>query len=133
LIQLLRREQFVEVVGEDSKEIQNGQVVSTEGSWESGVNGALPGIVMEAHPRKGDRYQQEFAGNVASDRAAVLTIRATSQVSFGAFTRVLQTKEFTPLDPGVVEQKFYARGIGFIRSVMVKGGTEEFHLVAIRY
>ena len=119
--------------GEDSKEFQNGQVISTEGSWESGVNGALPGIVMEAHPKKADAYQQEFAGNTASDRAKVLTIRATSQVPFGAFTRVLQTKEFTPLEPGVVEQKFYARGIGFIKSVMVKGGTEEFHLVAIRY
>jgi len=119
--------------GEDSKEIKNRQVVNTEGSWQAGVNGALPGIIMEAHPRKGDAYQQEFAGNTASDRAKVLSIRQTTQVPFGAFKRVLQTREFTPLEPGVVEQKFFARGIGFLRSVMVKGGTEEFHLVAIRY
>jgi hypothetical protein len=119
--------------GEDSKEIENGKVVSTEGSWEAGVNGARPGIVMEAHPRLGDFYGQEHAGKVARDQAKVLNTRATSEVPFGAFTRVLQTKEFTPLEPGVVEQKFYARGIGFIRSVMVKGGTEFFNLVAIRY
>jgi hypothetical protein len=119
--------------GEDSKEITNGQVTSTEGSWEAGVNGATPGIVMEAHPKKGDKYQQEFAGDTASDRAAVLSVRQTADVPFGAFSRVLQTKEFTPLEPGVVEQKFYARGIGFVRSVMVKGGNEEYKLVAIRY
>jgi hypothetical protein len=119
--------------GEDSKEIENGKVVSTEGSWEAGVDGATPGIVMEAHPKRGDRYGQEHAGKVAQDKAAVLSVRQTTQVPFGTFTRVLQTKEFTPLEPGVVEQKFYARGIGFIRSVMVKGGTEEYKLVAIRY
>jgi len=119
--------------GEDSKEIENGQVTSTEGSWEAGVNGALPGIIMEAHPKKGDAYQQEFAGDTASDRAKVLSLRQTTTVPFGTFSRVLQTKEFTPLEPGVVEQKFFAKGIGFIKSVMVKGGKEEFHLVAIRY
>jgi hypothetical protein len=119
--------------GEDSKEIENGKVVSTEGSWQSGVNGALPGIVMEAHPKRGDRYQQEHAGDVAADRAIVMSIRAHSDVPFGAFSKVLQTKEFTKLEPGVVEQKFYAKGIGFIKSVMVKGGSEEYHLVAIRY
>jgi hypothetical protein len=119
--------------GEDSKEITNGQVTSTEGSWEAGVNGAQPGIVMKAHPKRGNKYQQEFAGDTASDRAAVLSIRQTSSVPFGTFSRVLQTREFTPLEPGVVEQKFYARGIGFVRSVMVKGGNEEYRLVAIRY
>jgi hypothetical protein len=119
--------------GEDSKEIENGQVVSTEGSWQAGVNGARPGIVMEAHPKRGDRYQQEHAADVAADRAIVMSIGAHSDVPFGAFNHVLQTKEFTKLEPGVVEQKFYARGIGFIRSLMVKGGSEEYHLVAIRY
>src|ERR1051325_529967 len=119
--------------GEDSKEIQNGQVTSTEGSWQAGVNGALPGIVMEAHPKRGDKYVQEHAGKTAHDQAAVLSLRQTAAVPFGAFTRVLQTKEFSPLEPGIVEQKFYARGIGFVRSVMVKGGTEEWKLVGIRY
>jgi hypothetical protein len=119
--------------GEDTKELENGQVTSTEGSWQAGVNGALPGIIMEAHPKRGDKYQQEFAGDTASDRAQVLSIRQTASTPFGSFTRVLQTKEFTPLEPGIVEQKFFARGIGFVKSFMVQGGTEEFHLVAIRY
>src|SRR5262249_6789376 len=58
--------------GEDAREIQNGKVVSTEGSWEAGVDGALPGIVMEAHPLPGDCYLQEFAPGVAQDQATVL-------------------------------------------------------------
>lgn len=119
--------------GEDSKEIENGKVVSTEGSWEAGVDGATPGIVMEAHPKRGDKYGQEHAGKVAQDKAAVMSVRQTAQTPFGSFTRVLQTREFTPLEPGVVEQKFYAKGIGFVRSVMTKGGQEEYKLVAIRY
>jgi hypothetical protein len=119
--------------GEDSKDIENGQVVSTEGSWQAGVNGARPGIVMKAHPKVGDYYRQEFAGKVAADRAKVISVNTSADVPFGAFGHVLQTREFTELEPGVVEQKFYARGIGFVRSVMVKGGTEVFNLVAIRY
>ena len=46
--------------GEDSKEFQDGSV-STEGSWQAGVNGAEPGILMEAHPQRGDKYYQEFS------------------------------------------------------------------------
>jgi len=121
-------------MGEDSKEIgPSGQVTSTEGSWQAGVNGALPGVVMEAHPKAGDRYRQEFAGDVAADRAIVMNTNTSVQVPFASFTHVLQTKEYTKLERGVIEQKFYARGIGFVRSVMTKGGTEFFNLVAIRY
>jgi hypothetical protein len=60
--------------GEDTKEYSGGVVVSTEGTWEAGVNGALPGIVMEAHPQIGDVYQQENAKRVAQDTAEVLKI-----------------------------------------------------------
>ena len=40
--------------GEDSKEIEDGKIVSTEGSWEAGVDGAKPGIVMKSNPQVGD-------------------------------------------------------------------------------
>ena len=59
--------------GEDSKEYANGVVVSTEGSWEAGVNNAQPGIVMEAQPNVGDTYRQEFSKGVAEDMAEVLS------------------------------------------------------------
>ena len=120
--------------GEDTKELdENGNVVSTEGSWQAGVNGAEPGIIMLADPEKGDKYQQEFAAGVAEDMAQVLGFKDSLCVRYGCFENVLVTKEWTPLEPGVVENKYYAKGVGFIYSTMVKGGDEKLELVRIRH
>src|SRR5215813_12940401 len=116
--------------GEDTKELDpKGNVISTEGSWQAGVNGAMPGIIMEADPRTGDTYQQEFLSGVAEDMATVLASNKTVNVPLGTFKGCLQTKEFTPLEPGAVDYKYYAPGVGFIRSVAVKGGKERLELV----
>ena len=120
--------------GEDTKELdENGNVISTEGTWEAGVNGAEPGIVMEAHPKKVDKYQQEFAADVAEDMAQVIGFVDSFCVSYGCFNNVLVTKEWTPLEKGVVENKYYAKGVGFIYSEMVKGGDETLELVRVRH
>ena len=120
--------------GEDTKELDaNGNVISTEGSWEAGVNGAEPGIIMEANPKKGDKYQQEFASGVAEDMAQVLGFVNSFCVSYGCFNNVLVTKEWTPLERGVVENKYYAQGVGEIFSVIVKGGDEQSELVRVRH
>ena len=119
--------------GEDTKELdENGNVISTEGSWEAGVNGAEPGIVMLADPKKGDKYQQEFAPDVAEDMAQVIGFEDSLCVSYGCFENVLVTKEWSPLEKGVVENKYYAQGVGFIFGTMVKGGDEQSELVRIR-
>jgi len=118
--------------GEDTKELDaNGNVISTEGSWKAGVNGGQPGIVMEANPRVGDTYQQEFSPGVAQDMATVLALNRTVNVPFGSFSDCLETEEFTPLEPGAIDHKFYARGVGFIQSVALKGGRERLELVTI--
>ena len=118
--------------GEATKELDAaGNIISTEGSWEAGVNGALPGIIMEAHPRRGDSYRQEFAAGVAEDMATVIALNRTVKVPFGTFTGCLETEEFSPLDPGALEHKYYAPGVGFIRVVAVKGGKEQLELVNI--
>jgi hypothetical protein len=120
--------------GEDTKELdENGNVTSTEGTWQAGVNGAEPGIVMLAHPHKGGKYQQEFAAGVAEDMAQVVGFKNSLCVRYGCFKHVLVTKEWTPLEPGVVENKYYAKGVGFIYSEMVKGGDETLELVRIRH
>jgi hypothetical protein len=120
--------------GEDTKELdENGNVISTEGSWEAGVDGAEPGIIMEANPQVGDRYHQEFYRGVAEDQAKVLELDASICVRYGCFDNVLVTKEWTRLEPGVVENKYYAPGIGFIYGVMVKGGDEFTELVRVRH
>jgi hypothetical protein len=120
--------------GEDTKELdEDGNVISTEGSWEAGVDGAEPGIIMLADPKKGDRYQQEFLPGVAEDMAQVIGYEDSFCVPYGCFDNVLVTKEWSPLDKGVVENKYYAEGIGFISAVMVKGGEENTELVRIRH
>jgi len=80
--------------GEDSKELDpDGNVISTAGSWQAGVNGAEPGIIMEAHPKVGDRYQQENAPGVAEDMAQVRSLDESACVAYGCFDGLLKTKE----------------------------------------
>jgi hypothetical protein len=118
--------------GEDTEELDSkGRVVSTEGTWRAGVDGAQPGVIMEAHPKVNDHYFQEVAAPIAQDEAIVLNLHEIVAVPFGKFTNCLQTKEFTQLEPGNVEHKFYARGVGFILGVVVKGGKERLALVNI--
>ena len=117
--------------GEDSKEYdENGNVSSTKGSWEAGVNGAQPGIIMEAAPKVGDTYRQEYYQGEAEDMASVLSLSETASVPSGSYTDVLMTKEWSALDPAVVEQKYYAREIGLI--LVTAGETERLELVELR-
>jgi hypothetical protein len=117
--------------GEDSKEYENGQVVSTAGSWEAGVDGAKPGIVMEADPKIGDSYRQEYYKGEAEDMADVLSLNESPTVPYGSFDNCLKTKDFTRLQPSVIENKYYAPGIGVVLEVMVKGGSDRSELVNI--
>jgi hypothetical protein len=120
--------------GEDTMELDEaGNVISTEGSWEAGVDGAEPGIIMLADPKKGKRYQQENAPDIAEDMAQVRRLNASVCVPYGCFDNVLVTKEWTPLEREVVENKYYAKGVGFILSIMVKGGEERLELVSISH
>jgi hypothetical protein len=118
--------------GEDSKEYENGEVVSTAGSWQAGVHGAKPGITMEANPKIGDSYRQEYYKGQAEDMAEVLSLNESISVPYGSFNNCLKTKDFTALEPGVVENKYYAPGVGVISAIMVEGGSERSELVAIQ-
>jgi hypothetical protein len=118
--------------GEDTEELdKKGNVVSTEGTWRAGVNRAQPGVIMEAHPQVYDHCFQELAAPLAQDKATVLSLHETVSVPLAKFRNGLLTKEFTQLEPGNVEHKFYAPGIGFVLSVVVKGGKERLALVNI--
>jgi hypothetical protein len=109
-------------LGEDTKEFENGKVVSTQGSWEAGVRGAQAGVIVPAHPRPGLRYRQEYSKGQAQDSAQVLSVAEQAEVPFGHFTRALLTKDFTPLEPDVLEYKLYARGVGPVLTLAVSGG-----------
>jgi hypothetical protein len=114
-------------LGEDTKELEDGKVKSTAGSWEAGVDGAQAGVIVPADPRPGLKYRQEYYRGEAEDAAEVLSVNAKASVPFGSFTGVLQTKDTTPLEPDLVEHKFYARRIGPVLATAVSsgGGREE--------
>jgi hypothetical protein len=118
--------------GEDSKTIEDGQVVSTEGSWEAGVNGARPGVIMLAAPEIGVRYQQEFAAGVAEDMAKVVSLTESVTVPYGSFTGCLKTLEWSPLEPGAREYKFYAPGVGELLEIDAKGSGQPLELISIQ-
>jgi hypothetical protein len=106
--------------GEDTKEYKNGKVTSTKGSWEAGVDGAEPGIIMQADPKVGQSYRQEYYKGEAEDMAKVQSLNASVTVPYGSFDHVLVTREWTPLEPSYDEHKYYARGVG-----QVYGGGSE--------
>jgi hypothetical protein len=118
-------------LGEDSKSYENGKVVSTAGSWEAGKHGAEAGVIMLAHPKVGTTYRQEFARGVAEDMARVLKHGLTVKVPYGTFHGCLQTEEFTPLEPGAKEHKFYCPKIGFVKGRDVAGSTGHTELVSV--
>ena len=111
--------------GEDTAEYQNGVVTTTAGTWEAGVDRALPGIVMPAKPKVGHTYQQEYRPGVALDKATVLQLASTVKVPAGTFHRAIVTLDKNPLDPSKIERKWYARGVGFVRAVLKGGGHSE--------
>jgi hypothetical protein len=117
--------------GENTESLENGKVTSTKGSWAAGRNGASAGIVMEAHPKVGDTYSQEDAPGVAEDRGKVLRLDAAATVPYGSFSGLLETKDFSALEPTVVEHKFFLRGVGSILEKEVRGGNERLALVKV--
>jgi hypothetical protein len=92
----------------------SGKVISHEGSWHSGVNGARFGLMMPGKPQVGNRYYQEVAPNLAMDRAEVVSLDETVKVPLGTFNNCLKTKESSGLESGV-EQKLYAPWVGLLK------------------
>jgi hypothetical protein len=116
--------------GEDTTAFEGG-ATSKEGSWEAGVDGAKPGIVMLGTPAVGERYRQEFLEGEAEDEGEVLSIDASVTVPYGSFTGCVQTRDFTALDPDVEENKYYCPMVGEVRAMVTKGGAEHEDLIAV--
>jgi hypothetical protein len=103
---------------------------STEGSWTAGVDGALPGIIMPAAPTSSRRgYRQEFYAGHAEDMARVIGTAGTADVPAGHFDGLVVTRDWSPLEPDVIEEKSYARDVGVVREVTTSGGDEVVRLV----
>jgi len=109
--------------GEHTAELDShGKVKSTEGTWQAGVDGAQPGIYMPGRPHPGQSGRQEFYKGHAEDHFQVLRHTRSS----------LLTKEWTPLEPGVIDHKRYRRGVGTVLEQTVKGGDERNVLLSFK-
>lgn len=101
--------------GEVSKSLEDGVLVDIDGSWEAGRNGAKPGIWLRGLPVAGETYRQEFDPDNAEDMADVVTTHSGVAVPFGNGNPVLKTHEYTALEPGADEYKYYVPGVGLVR------------------
>jgi hypothetical protein len=116
-------------LGEDTKEYADGEVVTTAGSWEAGVDGAQAGVIVPASPEPGLTYRQEHYAGEAEDAATVLSVDERAEVPAGSFESLLLTKDYTPLEPEVLEYKLYAPGVGPVLVLGVSGGGDREELV----
>ena len=121
-------------MGEDTRELQHGKFVKADDSWEGGVAGAEPGIIMPGRPKTGDAYRQEYYPRFALDQARVLGPGGLVTVPYGSYKNTLLTVETAPkLDPGVAERKWYAAGVGDVKEHTVSGNHEEIVLVSVTH
>ena len=118
--------------GENTREYQDGGVTSTRGSWEAGVDGALPGIIMKAEPAVNDTYRQEYYPGAAEDWATILSLSESEPIPIGYYGDLLLIIEWSGLDmPPVYEHKYYAKGIGLVKS-RYRDSNFELKLIGIR-
>jgi hypothetical protein len=117
-------------LGEATK-AYDGDKVSTSGSWEAGVDGARAGIFMLAEPTIGTKYQQEYYEGEAEDVGEVIARDLSVTGPTGSYDDVVQTEDTTPLEPGLVEHKWYAPGVGTVQEQDIEGGDEKVTLVKL--
>jgi hypothetical protein len=125
------REGNVWYFGEETAEYEDGKIVSREGSWEAGVDGALPGIVMNTDPKVTDSYRQEYYRGEAEDMYWVVAVGERKSVAYDDFDDVVQTLEWTPLEPKIIVEKVYAPGVGLIAERALAGPQEEVELLRV--
>ena len=120
--------------GERTAELdRHGHVISREGSWLAGRDGARAGIYINAHPRVGDSHRQESYPGHAEDRYRVLGTAPHVRVPALWSRHAVLTREWTPLEPGVVDHKYYVRDVGLVAEQSVAGPRETGRLVSVRH
>lgn len=109
---------------------EDGTLKDHSGSWEAGVDGALPGIIMLGNPRRGKKYREEYYPGHAEDEAQVISTGQQVTIDYGSFQNCITTKNWTRLEPNLNENKIYAPGIGLIKEINITDNTE-ITLIAI--
>lgn len=113
-------------LGEDTAEFEDGEITTRAGSFEAGVDGAQAGVIMPGSPTVGMTYRQEYYEGEAEDIAEILALGQRASVPAGEYDDLVQTADTTPLEPDVLEHKYYARNIGLVLTLdREAGGREE--------
>lgn len=112
---------------------RQGHVLSREGSWQAGVDGAVSGMIMPARPRPTDAFRQELYIGQAEDQAWIVQRNVSTTVPYGRLDHVVRSFEWTRLEPGVMSLKLYAPGLGIVLEKDVAGGNEHFELVSVKH
>jgi hypothetical protein len=112
-------------LGEDTAEFEDGRITTREGSFEAGVDGAQAGVIMPASPEVGMTYRQEYYEDEAEDNGEVLARGQQASVPAGEYHDVLKTADTTPLEPDVLEHKYYASTVGLVLTVDKEAGGRE--------
>jgi hypothetical protein len=116
--------------GERTKELdKHGHVITREGSFKAGRDGARPGVFMSGDPKVGQHARQEYYKGHAEDHFKVLDTSAKVKTPYVSSHHALRTREWTPLEKGIIDNKYYVRGVGDVVEHTVKGGLENLHLV----
>jgi hypothetical protein len=118
-------------LGEDTTAYLRNGKTDTSGSWEAGVQGAQPGLIMEASPQIPDGYRQEYLAGEAEDTAWIVGQGGTVKVPYGNVRNVLTTLEATQVEPGIYDQKIYGPGIGIVVEQSLTGPNEYAKLVSV--
>jgi hypothetical protein len=118
-------------LGEDTAEFEDGKLATHEGSFEAGVDGALPGVIMPADPQPGAVYRQEYYEGEAEDNGAVLATGQQADVPAGHYDDALLTADTIALEPDVLEYKLYAEGVGLVLALGISGGGGREELVSM--
>ena len=116
--------------GEEVDNYEDGVIANHYGSWEAGVDGAQPGIIMLGNPVIGLQYRQELYSGEAEDQGEVVGNNESVTVAAGTFNGCLKIKETNPLDPEVLEYKYYANGVGLVKVEIIQNPLETEELVS---
>jgi hypothetical protein len=118
--------------GADAKQYTSGKLTGSAGSWQAGVNGAQPGIIMLANPTRGDTYRQNYLKGSIEDMSYVVSLDGALKVPYHAYKDLLITLQWSNLTPGIIENRYYAKGVGLVYSELVQGGTGELKLAKVK-
>jgi hypothetical protein len=117
--------------GEAVDNYKDGKLDNHKGSWEAGVDGAMPGIIMPGEPEVGQTYRQEYYKERAEDMGTIVALDAKVSVPFGKFENCLKVRDWSRIEAGN-EHKYYCPATGFLTMEESIEGGDKVELVEIK-